>query len=183
MPVSGGPARQLTDGKATNTESWMPAWSPDGREIAFSSVGSGDVSIYVIPRDGGKARQVTRRPESDWHPNWSPDGEWFVFQAEQRLWRVPAAGGNPEPLTEAENVPRGSRDGKRVFVAGRPGTRRNLWAVSPEDGTVQAMTELVGRQGRVSATCLATDGQFHFFAWREDLGDIWVMDVVTDESE
>ncbi len=59
MPVSGGPARQLTAGNATNPESWFPAWSPDGREIAFSSSGGGeDVSIYVIPRDGGKARQV-----------------------------------------------------------------------------------------------------------------------------
>ena len=84
---------------------------------------------------------------------------------------------------EDPNVPRWSRDGKRVFFAGRPGTNRNLWAVSPEDETVQAMTELVGRQGRVSSTCLATDGQFLFFGWREDLGNIWVMDVVTDEEE
>ena len=45
------------------------------------------------------------------------------------------------------------------------------------------MTELVGRQGRVSETCVATNGQFLFFAWREDSGDIWVMDIVTDESE
>ena len=184
MPVSGGPARQLTDGKATNTESWMPTWSPDGREIAFSSSGSEDVSIYVMPSDGGKARQVTRRPEEDWQPNWSPDGEWLVLTAEDRLWRVPAAGGNPEPLTEGQWVARWSRDGKRVYFAGRPGTTsRNLWAVSPEDGTVQAMTDLAGRQGRVSETCVATDGQFLFFAWREDSGDIWVMDVVTDESE
>ena len=153
------------------------------RDLKPDNMMVGDVSIYVIPSDGGKARQVTRRPEEDWWPNWSPDGEWFVFQAENRLWRVPTTGGNPELLTEAENVPRWSRDGKRVFFAGRPGTNRNLWAVSPEDGTVEAMTDLVGRQGRLSAECLATDGQFLFFAWREDLGDIWVMDVVTDESD
>jgi TolB protein len=184
MPVSGGPARQLTDGQATNTASRAPTWSPDGREIAFVRVGSGDASIYVMPRDGGKARQVTRRPESGWFPDWSPDGEWLVFGGQQRLWRVPAAGGNPELLTEGRRVSRWSRDGKRVYFAGRPGTTsQNLWAVSPEDRTVQAMTDLVGRQGRVSDTCVATDGQFLYFAWREDLGDIWVVDVVTDESE
>ena len=66
MPVSGGPAHQLTDGQATNTESWLPAWSPDGREIAFSS--SPAASIYVMPSDGGKARQVTKRPEQDFFP-------------------------------------------------------------------------------------------------------------------
>ncbi|TDI41486.1 MAG: hypothetical protein E2P02_14940 [Acidobacteria bacterium] len=128
MPVGGGPARQLTDGKATNTDSWLPAWSPDGREIAFSSSGSGDVSIYIMPSDGGKARQVTKRPDQDWYPDWSPDGEWLVFTTEDRLWRVPAAGGNPEPLTEAGwgGAPRWSRDGKRVFFDGMPGTNRNV---------------------------------------------------------
>jgi len=117
MPISGGPARKLTEGHATITESWLPAWSPDGREIAFSA----PASIYVMPSDGGKARQVTRRPESDIYPDWSPNGEWLVFASEGRLWRVPAAGGNPEPLTEAGwgRAPRWSRDGKRVFFAGR----------------------------------------------------------------
>ncbi len=41
------------------------------------------------------------------------------------------------------------------------------------------MTDLVGRQGQVSKP--ATDGRFLFFFWRENLGDIWVMDVVTEE--
>ena len=184
MPVSGGPARQLTDGKATNIESWLPAWSPNGREIVFSS--SLEHSIYVMPSDGGEGRQVTKRPERDFFPVWSPDGEWLVFmQSGSRLWRVPAAGGNPEPLTEEGwyGTPRWSRDGKRVFfTGGHPGARRNLWAVSPEDGKVRAVAELVGRQGGVGFFCLATDGEYLYFAWQEDLGDIWVMDVVTDED-
>ena len=99
--MSGGPARQLTDGKATNIESWLPAWSPNGREIVFSS--SLEHSIYVMPSDGGEGRQVTKRRREIFF-DWSPDGEWLVFmqsvQSGPQLWRVPAAGGNFEPLAK-----------------------------------------------------------------------------------
>ncbi len=181
-PVSGGPARQLTDGKG-KLQSAFATWSPDGREIAFSS--PVEASINVMPSDGGNVRQMTATTHPAWpaSSDWSPDGEWLVFVSDSRLWRVPAAGGNHEALTEPlidvgrGGTPRWSMDGKRIFFA----EGRNLWAVSPEDGTMQAMTELVGRQGTVSNTCMATDGEFLYFAWREDLGDIWVMGVVTEE--
>ena len=45
------------------------------------------------------------------------------------------------------------------------------------------MTDLVGRPGTLRGICLATDDQYLYFCWREDLGDIWVMDVITDETE
>ncbi len=43
--------------------------------------------------------------------------------------------------------------------------------------------DLTGRPGEVGGLSLDTDGEFLYFTWQEDLGDIWVMDVVTDESE
>ena len=95
---------------------------------------------------------------------------------------MPAAGGEPEFLTDAGNA-RWSSDGKRVFFAGRGEKARNLWAVTVKDGSERPMTDLASRRGALRGSCLATDGQYLYFCWGEDLGDIWVMDVVTDETE
>src|SRR5215470_15471694 len=52
-PVAGGPPRRLTTNKAPDTS---PAWSPDGRRIAFVSRREGDAAsqIYMMPVDGGE---------------------------------------------------------------------------------------------------------------------------------
>ncbi len=184
MPVSGGPARQLTDGKATGRESWYPSWSPDGRELAFSVRQDVIANIYVMPREGGDARQVTNRPEPDRSPVWSPDGEWLVFDSNRFLWKVPSAGGEVERLTDGPGeFPRWSRDGTQIFFIGDRERSGNVWALSLEDKSEHPLTNLVGKRGSVGYDGLATDDQYIYFRWGEDLGDIWVMDVVTDESE
>lgn len=45
------------------------------------------------------------------------------------------------------------------------------------------MTDLSGRRGSMGPLALATDGNYLYFTWEDDLGDIWVIDVVTDERE
>ncbi len=45
------------------------------------------------------------------------------------------------------------------------------------------MTSFEGRHGSLVSIALATDGTHLYFAWEESVSDIWVMDVVTDESE
>ena len=77
------------------------------------------------------------------------------------------------------SFPRWSRDGARVYFL----RDENLWAVSPNGADERRMTDLVGRAGALGFYALATDGQWLYFTWQEDRGDIWVMDVVTDESE
>jgi len=175
-PVSGGPARQLTDGKATGKTSGQAAWSPAGHEIAFLLWGDGD--IHVIPSEGGEARPLTSRPEGAWQPDWSPDGEWLVFQGGAL---VPVAGGEPKFL-DADKA-RWSNDGKQIFFTGRGERAGNLWAVTLEDELERPMTELTGKRGTLGDSCLTTDGEYLYFCWREALGDIWVMDVITDETE
>jgi hypothetical protein len=61
VPVAGGPARQLTSDKASDTS---PAFSPDGRSIAFLSKRGDDQEpqVYLIPVDGGEARRLTQVP-------------------------------------------------------------------------------------------------------------------------
>jgi hypothetical protein len=47
------------------------------------------------------------------------------------------------------------------------------------DSTVSRLTKLEGRRGNIGGD-FATDGRYLYFTWREDDGNIWVMDVVTD---
>lgn len=62
-----GEARQITFGEGLNES---PAWSPNGRHLAFSSNRSGSVQIYIVDRDGQHIRQITREGNNQ-QPSWS----------------------------------------------------------------------------------------------------------------
>ena len=51
-----------------------PAWSPDGRLLAFVSNRDGNLEIYVAQLDGGSKVNMTRNPAIDNFPAWTPDG-------------------------------------------------------------------------------------------------------------
>jgi len=78
VPVAGGPARQLTSDKASDTQ---PTVSPDGKWIAFVSKRGDDTEnqIYVIATDGGEARRVTNLPTGAGVPKWFPDSKRIAF--------------------------------------------------------------------------------------------------------
>ncbi|HKA35536.1 MAG TPA: S9 family peptidase [Thermoanaerobaculia bacterium] len=58
-----------------------PAWSPDGRQIAFLSDAAKDrqLQLYVAPGSGGPARRLTGVAGQLGHPRWSPDGRTIAF--------------------------------------------------------------------------------------------------------
>jgi Omp85 superfamily domain/WD40-like Beta Propeller Repeat len=56
-----------------------PAWSPDGKSIAFSGIAGGISDLYVYDLGTGKARQLTHDREAQLQPAWSPDGQTIAF--------------------------------------------------------------------------------------------------------
>jgi dipeptidyl aminopeptidase/acylaminoacyl peptidase len=64
-----------------------PAYSPDGRRLAFDSDRDGDSDIYLMGRNGGRARQLTGQNPAesaqDFIPSFSPDGRFITFDSDR----------------------------------------------------------------------------------------------------
>ncbi len=74
-----GTSKQLTNGKARDSN---PQWSPDGKSIAFVSDRGGKRQLYLLPIDGGEARQLTALERGIGGGfAWSPDGSRIAYSA------------------------------------------------------------------------------------------------------
>ncbi len=143
--------------------------------------------IWTVPADGGELLRLTDDPGDEWAPIWSFDGEHIVFRwsiggTSAGLWRLPISGGDPSPLTPASSAAQiRSRSGNEIFHQVRNGSR-NVWAIPAAGGQGRQLTDFKGRNGYLRGNGLATDGEYLYFVWSDNLDDIWVMDVVTDED-
>jgi serine/threonine protein kinase len=117
----------------------MPAWSPDGTQIAFSSNRDGDWDIYRVNADGSDLQNLTNRdPESDLAPSWSPDGSQIVYASNHYgtydIWTMRSSDG-------LDAITRIQKSGYDSFPTWSPdGT--SIAYLSDNDGTVpvQAFT-------------------------------------------
>lgn len=84
---AGGTARRLTTDKAAEQS---PVWSPDGKQVAFSSNREGDFDVHIVAADGGEPRRLTRHSAADYATDWSPDGRTILMTSARETTRTSA---------------------------------------------------------------------------------------------
>jgi TolB protein len=149
----GNHARRLTKEKGDVTSprglffQVEPAWSPDGRRIAFASPRSGTSHIYVMRADGTGTRQLTNSDQNDSHPGWSPDGRRLVFSREGAVFVAPATGGKAHRVGRGPGSatnPAWSPDGKLIaYDYRKPGfSIRELYVMRADGSGIRQVTSL-----------------------------------------
>ncbi|MEP6548386.1 MAG: PDZ domain-containing protein [Gammaproteobacteria bacterium] len=97
IPGEKGDTRNLT--RTPGSAERDPAWSPDGKSIAYFSDASGEYQLYIRDQDGLQAPKVIDLgPGASFFyaPHWSPDSKRIAYTDKHlRVWYVDAAGGKP----------------------------------------------------------------------------------------
>ena len=75
VSTAGGEAMQVTQSGHDNS----PAWSPDGRTLAFLSSRDGNSQVYLLSMEGGEAKKLTTLSTGADLFQWSPDGKTIAF--------------------------------------------------------------------------------------------------------
>jgi serine/threonine-protein kinase len=111
------------------------AMSPDGRLVAFSAIRGGTTQLYSRSLERAEATPI-QGTDGGTEPFFSPDGQWIGFRADNKLKKVPVAGGPAVTITGAEGGTPSWADNGNVFFAGQNG----ISSVPASAGTVTDVT-------------------------------------------
>jgi TolB protein len=165
--VDGMSVIQLTNDDADYA---YPVFSPDGKNIAFSSTRGGNWDIYQMDFDGKNVTQVTSGPQQHVHPSYSPDGTRLVYSSlgsrsdQWELWTVDLNSGEKRmigfglfpswcPVKGVDRIAfqRARQRGGRWF---------SLWTLDLVDGEARRVTEVaVSSNAAIVAPTWSPDGK------------------------
>jgi len=152
-----------------------PAFSPDGKRLAFSACEAGRNAPYhlrVRSVTGGAATQLTGSPASDLGPAWSPDGASIAFlrvdEDRARYMVLPAGGGEPRQVADfpvpvppptAQPAVCWTRDGQSLYVVQWAKAQPPFIAVVPAaGGAVRRVTQPPAGSHGDSSPAISPDG-------------------------
>jgi tricorn protease len=185
-----------------------PAFSPDGKWIAFSGQYDGNTDVYVVSVEGGIPKRLTWHPSPDSVRCFTPDGSAVLFNSSRdvanrnrnKLYTVSLEGGMPQPLKvpyadDAVYSPDGRRlaytpfgEAFRQWKHYRGGTFSRIWIFRFEDASVEKIPQPEGRCNDTSPMWVRDkiyfisdrSGEFNLFSY--DLGTKDVRQVTHDRD-
>ncbi len=137
-----------------------PAWSPDGRFIAFSGTSGGISDLYILDLETEGLTQLTDDKFADLQPNWSPDGSTIAFTSDRgpetnfetlnyskfQIATIDVSTGVVDVLPVFGNVkhisPNYSGDGQTLYFVSDQDGASDIYALSLDSGVVRRVTRL-----------------------------------------
>jgi TolB protein len=161
-------------------EEW-PAWSPDGKQIAFTSTRPGNQEIMLAQADGSQVRAITSHSGTDAHPCWSPDGRQIAFATDRwgglEIAVMQADGSQIRRLTTStglDDYPAWSPDGRSIaFVSNRDGNFE-IYLMAVDGSQPRNLTDSPSID---TFPAWIPDGRLTFVSNRHEQFDIFVLKV------
>jgi Tol biopolymer transport system component/DNA-binding winged helix-turn-helix (wHTH) protein len=184
--------RQLSFSQALDA---YPAFSPDGRLLAYASSASGafEIEVRALTPDA-RARPVTSDRGGNIQPDWSPDGQYLAYHsvALGGVWVVPAMGGVARRVAAVGAGPAWSPQGRDlVFQSSEPATVESggtpppslLWMVAADGGAPRQLTHSGAPAGGHTEPVWSPDGRRVTFLVRSvGRAEIWSIPSAGGES-
>ncbi len=124
-----------------------PAWSPNGKQLAYVSFETQKAVVWVQELGSGERRMVANFRGSNSAPAWSPDGQRLAVTLSQdglsQLYTLPAAGGTPVRLTRSSAIDTEAvyaPDGRHVYFVSDRGGGPQIYRTAATGGSVERIT-------------------------------------------
>jgi TolB protein len=144
MDYDGYNPRRVTVNRSLNI---LPAWSPDGRSLAYTSYRQGQPDVFVASIFEGRSTNLTNGRGQNFAPAWSPDGKRVAYSSNRGgnmdIWVANADGSGARRLTDSaalETAPTWSPTGQEIaFTSDRGGTPQ-IYLMDSEGLNVRRLT-------------------------------------------
>mgnify|MGYP002397728781 CR=1 FL=1 len=125
-----------------------PAWSPDGKQLAYVSFETQKAAVWVQEVASGRRRLVANFRGSNSAPAWSPDGAQLALTLSRdggsHLFTLPLAGGEPRRLTPAgsaiDTEPAFTADGRTLYFVSDRGGSPQIYRMPAAGGPAERVT-------------------------------------------
>jgi len=170
----------------------LPAYSPAGGEIAFTSYLRNNPDLWLVPTAGGRARRISRQPGLNTGACYSPDGRSIAltmsYEGNAEVYRIGASDGAQQAKLTTnpaiDSSPSFSPDGSQIaFVSNRQGSPQIF--VMPSSGGSPRRVTFQGKYNQTQRWNPRADKPLIAFTGRDERGtfDIFLLDLRTGKID